>query len=127
TVKKNPLRVYVDVHIGGYFLEAISPNLTKVTYLVGCDLKGVFAIDWMARRAGPHHLKEAVLRSIDVADKIKRGVGMGGGIAHESAKKKFGQAMDFGGSNDEEEGTFEMTNVHARNVEKTRSPLHEDI
>ncbi|GMH54427.1 hypothetical protein TrRE_jg11756, partial [Triparma retinervis] len=61
TVKKNPLRVYVDVHIGGYFLEAISPNLTKVTYLVGGDLKGVFALDWMARRAGPHHLKEAVL------------------------------------------------------------------
>ncbi|GMI20212.1 hypothetical protein TrRE_jg1229 [Triparma retinervis] len=64
-VRKGPLRVMCDVHIGGYFLEAVSGRRTKVTYIVGTDLNGVFAMDWMARKATPHHLKANVDRNME--------------------------------------------------------------
>ncbi|GMH68606.1 hypothetical protein TrRE_jg6954, partial [Triparma retinervis] len=57
SVRKNPLRVMSTVDIGGYYMEAVGGERTRVTYMVGCDLKGVFALDWIARRAAPQNLK----------------------------------------------------------------------
>jgi hypothetical protein len=123
SVRKNPLRVTCDVHIGGYFLEAVSPSRTRVTYVLGGDLNGVFALDWMARKAGPQHFKGLVGYHVKYAKELK---------GEEEEEEGVKGALDMGSifANDEEEGAIEMTeNVAARNVvtgEKMSSPLHVD-
>ncbi|GMH47041.1 hypothetical protein TrRE_jg5616, partial [Triparma retinervis] len=94
---------------------------TKVTYLLGGNLNGIFALDWMARKAAPYRLKSTVDWNMKCSKEI-RGEGEGG------VKGALDMGSIFGGG-DEEEGTFEMTNVKARKVtvEKINSPLHEDV
>jgi hypothetical protein len=66
-------------------------------------------------------LKNVVNGVIDDAKSI-------GGGGTEGIKGSLDMASRLGGG-DEEEGTFEMTNVKARKVtvEKINSPLHEDV
>ena len=89
---------------------------------MGCDLNGVFSLDWMARRAGAYHLKKIVDWTVDDAKSVRYGGG----------EKGMEEALDFGSifdRKDEEEGTFEMTNIAARKVpvEKITSPLQEEV
>ncbi|GMH46559.1 hypothetical protein TrRE_jg12349 [Triparma retinervis] len=119
-VKTSPLRVMADIHIAGYYLESISTNRTRVTYLMGCDLNGVFSLDWMARRAGAYYLKKIVDWTLDDAKSVRGGGEEGAGM---NAKKKYGLAFDmgsiFGGDKDVEEGSFEMTNTWAKAGKKS--------
>jgi hypothetical protein len=123
SVRTNPLRVTVDMHIAGYYMEAVGEERTRVTYLVGCDLNGIFALDWMARKAVRHRLKASVNGNINYVKELK-------GEKEEGVKGALDMGSIFGGGGDEEEGAFEMTtNVKARkiSVEKITSPLHEDV
>ena len=99
-------------------MEALGSAKTKVTHIVGCNLNGVFALDWMARKAAPLHIKRSVDGNVDYVKGIA-GLGME-------------EALDFGSifdRKDEEEGTFEMNNIMARKVpvEKITSPLQEEV
>ena len=112
TVTRNPLRVLIDVHIAGYFLEALSPNRTKVIYLVGTNLNGIFALDWISRKASPHHLKAHVDNNMKFVREMN-----GEGV------EEIKGALDLGSifaNNDEEEGTFEMTQPSYIQKEKER-------
>ncbi|GMH70497.1 hypothetical protein TrRE_jg8464 [Triparma retinervis] len=89
-----PFTVRADIHIGGYYLTALSGRRTKVVYIVGADSKGLFALDFIARKGFPKQCSYVV-------DATKK---LGGGRS----------AMDMGSileSNDEEQGTFEMINM----------------
>jgi hypothetical protein len=134
SIRKNPLRVRMNIHIGGYLMEDLGPaseagrgNRIKVTYIAGVDLNGVFAVDWVARKVTPHHLKGVVEY---LREKAREAAGGWGGGEGEGGRGEGGVkgALDMS-SIYEEEGTFEMTNVKARKVpvEKITSPLHEDV
>ncbi|GMH70199.1 hypothetical protein TrRE_jg4391, partial [Triparma retinervis] len=106
SVRRNPLRVKANVHIGGYLLEALGPNRTRVTYVVGVDLNGVFALDWVGRNVAPHHLKEVVTYMREISRKEER-------KDHaERVVLSVGESFADGGDGDEEDGeSFEMVNV----------------
>lgn len=59
-LRSHPLRTRAHLHIGGYLFKRLSPTKTRVTYIVGSDLGGVFAIDWIARKAAPYQVKKIV-------------------------------------------------------------------
>jgi len=59
-VRRHPMRVRTQVQIGGYYFEKVSEFQTKLMYVLACDLKGFFAIDFVSRTAIPKHLKNIV-------------------------------------------------------------------
>jgi len=67
-VRLSALRVLAKVSIGGFFMEKIGPRKTRVSYIVGVDLGGMFALDWMARRSGPVYVKKIVNEIKTIAD-----------------------------------------------------------
>ena len=80
----------MNINIGGYLMEDLGPaskagrgNRIKVTYIAGVDMNGVFAVDWVARKLTPHHVKGVVEylreKAREAAGEGRGGEGGGGG------------------------------------------------